>query len=154
MSRASSVPEMTRIRMPVWRADLGDEIAAVVGFARRAGRRRDDLVDFVRLGQPPEFGQRLQRGRHGGRRQAPAVEAAGPQPDHVLFAVDDFERQVRAHLDHDHVNGVGADVDGGNAHAGQELSRVRLLHVTRAIYTCELTSHRRRREVRTVAILP
>ena len=117
MSRASSVPEMTRMRMPVCAVDLGDEVAAVVGFAGGAGGGGDDLVDLVRLGQPLELRQRLQRRRHGRRRQAAAVEAAGAEPDHVLFAVDDLERQIRPHLHHDHVDRVGADVDGGDAHA-------------------------------------
>ena len=56
---------------------------------------------------------------HGRRRQAAAVEAAGAEPDHFLFAVDDLERQVGAHLHHDHVDRVGADVDGSDAHAGK-----------------------------------
>ena len=45
--------------------DLGDEVAAVVRFARGAGRGGDDLVDLVRLGQPLEFCQRLERRGHG-----------------------------------------------------------------------------------------
>ena len=61
-----------------------------------------------------------------GWREAAAVEAAGAQPDHVFFAVDDLERQIRADLHHDHVDRVGADVDGGDAHAGRlRLSCVR-----------------------------
>ncbi len=137
MSRASSVPEMTRIRMPVCAIDLGDEVAAVVGFARGAGRGGDDLVDLVRVGQPPELGQGLERRGHGRRRQAAAVQAAGAQPDHVLFAVNDFEGQVRPDLDHDHVDRVGADVDGGYAHAegGAGLSRAAACAVTRPLYT-------------------
>ena len=42
--------------------DFGDEVAAVVGFARRARGAGDDLVDLVRLGEAPELGQRLERG--------------------------------------------------------------------------------------------
>ena len=51
-------------------------------------------------------------------RERPAVEATGPQPDHLLLPVDDLERQVGADLHHDHVERVGADVDGGKAHIG------------------------------------
>ena len=40
-----------------------------------------------------------------------------PEPHHVLFPVHDLEGQVLPDLDHDHVDGVGADVDGGYAHA-------------------------------------
>ena len=50
------------------------------------------------------------------RRQFLAVEAAGAQPDHFLFAIDDLEREVRPDPDHDHVDGIGADVDGGESH--------------------------------------
>ena len=90
--------------------------AAVLGLARRAGGDRENLVDLVRLGEALEFRQRLQRGGHRFRRQFFAVEAAGAEPDHFLFAVDDLERKIRPDLDHDHVDGVGADVDGGKSH--------------------------------------
>ena len=116
MSRASSVPEMTRGRMPVCCGDRLEELAAVFGLARRAGGDRDDLVDAVRFGQPPEFREHLERGVHRLRRERAAVEAAGAQPDHFLFAVDDLEGEVGPDLHHNHVEGVGADVDGGHAH--------------------------------------
>ena len=98
---------------------LGDrleKLAAVLRLARRARRDRDDLVDPVRFGQPPEFRQHLERGVHGLRRERAAVQPARAQPDHFLFPVDDFEGQVGADLDHDHVDGIGADVDGGQSH--------------------------------------
>ena len=82
--------------MPVSRSTSRDEIPAVVRLAGGAGGGRDDFVDLVRFGQPLEFGQRLQRRRHGGRREAAAVQAAGAEPDHVLFAIDDLEGEVRA----------------------------------------------------------
>ena len=91
---------------------LGNEVAAVVRFAGGAGGGRDDLVDLVRFGQALELRQRLERGRHGGRRDAPAVEAAGAEPDHILFPVDDLEGEIRPDLHHDHVDRVRADVDG------------------------------------------
>ena len=99
-------------------ADRGEEVAAVLGLAGGAGRRRDDLVDLVRVGQPPELGERLEAAGHRRRRQRPAVEAAGAEPDHLLLAVDDLEGLVGADLRHDHVHGVGADVDRGQAHGG------------------------------------
>ena len=99
-------------------ADRGEEVAAVLGLAGGAGRRRDDLVDLVRVGQPPELGERLEAAGHRRRRQRPAVEAAGAEPDHLLLAVDDLEGLIRADLRHDHVHGVGADVDRGQAHGG------------------------------------
>jgi hypothetical protein len=97
-------------------ADRGEEVAAVLGLAGGAGRRRDDLVDLVRVGQAPELRQRLEAAGHRRRRQRPAVEAPGAQPDHLLLAVDDFEGLIGADLGHDHVHGVGADVDRGEAH--------------------------------------
>ncbi len=66
-----------------------------------------------------------------GGRQAAAVEAAGAEPDHVFLAVDDLEGQIGAHLDHDHVDRVGSDVDGSDTHAGggwAELSGLVSLH--------------------------
>ena len=51
---------------------------------------------------------------------ARAVEAAGAQPDHFFFAVDHFEGEIRPHPHDDHVQGVGADVDGGKTHIGED----------------------------------
>ena len=117
MSRASSVPgddARADAGLPV---DRREELAAVLGFAHGARRDRDDLVDPVRLGQPPELRQHLQRGVHRLGRQRPAVEAAGAQADHFLLAVDDLEGEIGPHLHDDHVERVGADVDGGDAHS-------------------------------------
>ena len=111
------MPEMTRGRMPVCARRPRQELAAVPRLANGARRDRDDLVDLPRLGQLLEADQRLERRRHGCRGQRAAAEAAGAQPHHLLLAVHDLERQVGPHLDHDHVDGVGADVDGGQAHA-------------------------------------
>ncbi len=101
--------------------DFGDEVGAVVGFARGARGAGHDLVDLVRFGEAPEFGERLERGADGRGGQAAAAQAAGAEADHVFFPVDDLKREVRAHLDHDHVDRVGADVDGSDAHAGTGL---------------------------------
>ena len=49
-------------------------------------------------------------------RQRAAVESARAEPDHFLFAVDDLERQIRPHLHDDHVQRIGADIDGGYTH--------------------------------------
>ena len=50
------------------------------------------------------------------RGERPAIKSARPQPDHLLLPVDDLEGQVRPDLHHDHVDGVGADVDSCNPH--------------------------------------
>ena len=60
--------------------------------------------------------ERLQRCLHRFAREPAPVEAAGAEPHHFLLAVDDLEREVGAHPDHDHVDRVGADVDGGKSH--------------------------------------
>jgi hypothetical protein len=99
MSRASSVPE------------------TVLRLARRAGRGRQDLVHLVRLGEPPELGEGGESRFHGRLGQPPAVEAAGAEPHHLLLAVNDFEGQVGADLDDDHVDRIGPDVDGSQTHA-------------------------------------
>ena len=96
--------------------DRRDELAAVFRLAHGARGRRDDLVHLVRLGQPAILRKDLERGRHRGVGQVPAVEAAGAEPDHVLFAVDDLEREVGVNLHDDHVDRVGADVYGSDAH--------------------------------------
>ena len=108
---------MTRIRMPVCRVDLGDEVAAIFRFARGAGGGGDDFINLVRLGEAPEFDQRLQRGGHRRGGEVFSVQAAGAEPDHIFFAVNDFEGQVRTDSHHNHVDGVGSDIDGGNTHA-------------------------------------
>ena len=98
--------------------DLGDEVAAIFRFAGGAGGGRDDFVHLVRLGEAPELDQRLQRGGHRRGCEIFSVQATGPEPDHIFFAVYDFEGQVRTDSHHNHVNGVGSDIDGGNTHAG------------------------------------
>ena len=96
--------------------DARQELAAVARFARRAGGGGENLVDAVRFGEPLELRERLQRRVHRFGRQCLAVETAGPESDHHLLAIDDLEREIRADPDDDHVDRVGPDVDGGNAH--------------------------------------
>ena len=70
----------------------------------------------MRIRQPLERRERLQRRAHRFGGQRASVEPAGAEADHRLFSIDHFEREVRPHADHDHVDRVGADVDGGNTH--------------------------------------
>ena len=100
-----------------------EEDAAVLGLARRARGGRDDLVHAAGLGQPPELGKRLDGRGHRLRGERLAVQAAGAQPHHHLLAIDHFEGAIGVHLHDDHVHGVGADVDGGDAH-GARVRRV------------------------------
>jgi CHAD domain-containing protein len=98
---------------------LGDgleELAAVLGFTRGAGRNGDNFLDAMRFGQTLELREHLETCMHRLRRKSFPVKAAGPEPDHLLFPVDDLERQIRPDLHDDHVDGIGADVDSGDAH--------------------------------------
>jgi hypothetical protein len=96
--------------------DRLEELAAVFGFARGAGGDGDNFIYAMGFGQTPEFRQRLEACVDGLGRKGPAVQPAGSEPDHLFLAVDDLERLISPDLDDDHVDGVGADVDGGNAH--------------------------------------
>ena len=55
----------------------------------------------------------------GGPRELAAVEPPGAEPDHLFLAIDDLERKVGPHAHDDHVDRVGTDVDGGEAHGGR-----------------------------------
>ena len=95
---------------------LGDgrqEIAAVRRLSCRRGRGCDNLVHVVRVGQALELRHRRETGRDGVVGEALAIQSTGAEADHVLLAVDHLEREIGTHLDDDHVDGVGADVDGG-----------------------------------------
>jgi hypothetical protein len=91
--------------------DRREEFAAVFGFADRAGRRREDFFDLMRLGEPPESRKRLEGGLHRFIRQGFPVQAAGSKPYHLLFPIDHLEGEVRSDADDDHVNRVGPAVD-------------------------------------------
>ncbi len=93
-----------------------EELAAVLGFPRGTCRDGNDFVHRMRFGQTPEFRENLKRSMHRLRRQRLAVKTARAQPDHLFLAIDDLERQVGPDLHDDHVDGVGADVDGRNPH--------------------------------------
>ena len=70
----------------------------------------------MRFGQTPELRQDLECRMHRFGRERPAIQAAGPEADHFLFAVDDLEGEVGAHAHDDHVHRIGPDVDGGDTH--------------------------------------
>ena len=89
---------------------------AVFGFPRRAGRRRQNLVDLVGLGEALELRERQQGRAHRLARHLAPVQAAGAQADHFLLAIDDLERKVRSDLDHNHVDRIGPDIDSRESH--------------------------------------
>jgi hypothetical protein len=94
----------------------GKEFAPVFGFPDGAGARGEDFFHLMRLREPAEAGKRLQAHFHGFRGQGFPLQAPGPQPDHLLFAVDDLERQVGTDPNHDHVNRIRTAVDGRYTH--------------------------------------
>jgi hypothetical protein len=51
--------------------------------------------------------------------QGPPFQTASAQPNHVFFAVDDLEGQIRPDAADDHVDRIRADVDRRDAHALQ-----------------------------------
>ncbi len=102
--------------------DRCEKFAAVLGLSRRAGGRGHDLIDLMRLGQPPKLGQCLQCRRHRLLSQGPPTQATGTEPDHFLLSVDHFERQVRPHIHDDHVDRVRPDVDGCYPHESIRLN--------------------------------
>ena len=97
-------------------AGLRNEVAAILGFADGARRGHENLFHAVRFGQPFEFRQRLHGGRDVRVRQPALRQSAGREPDHVLLAIDDLERQILADATDNHVDGVAADVDSCDAH--------------------------------------
>ncbi len=96
--------------------DCRQEFAAVLGFACRARRRRQDLVNLMRFGETSKLRQRLKRCAHRFFGERASTEAARSEPDHLFFAVDHLERQVGSDVDHDHVDRIRADVDGRYPH--------------------------------------
>lgn len=71
--------------------NFGNKVTTVFRLAGRAGGRRDNFVNLVGVGQALELRERLESGRHGGIREVPSVESTGPEPDHILFAINNFE---------------------------------------------------------------
>jgi hypothetical protein len=105
-TRTDAVSRSTRARnSPPLRAS---RVALVAGG--------ENFIDAMRFGEPLELRQRLQRGVHRFGGQRFAVETTGPESHHHFLAIDDLEREIGAYSNDDHVNRVGPDVDGGNAH--------------------------------------
>ena len=93
-----------------------EEFTAVFRLAHGARRNRHCFIDAMRFSQTPELRQDLECRMHCFRRERPAIQAAGPEADHFLFAVDDLEGEIGAHPYDDHVHRIRADVDSGEAH--------------------------------------
>ena len=92
------------------------KIRAVLGLTDGARRGGDDLIDLMGPRKLGELRQGAARSAERAVGQGTTVEAAGAQPHHVLLAIDDLEREIGTHLGHDHVNGIGPDIDCREAH--------------------------------------
>src|SRR5207244_6779473 len=66
-------------------SDGPEEVAPILGLARRAGRDGDNVVDAMRFGQTPEFREHLESRVHSLRRERAAVQTAGAEADHFLL---------------------------------------------------------------------
>ena len=75
----------------------------------------------MRIGETSELRQDLERSVHRFRCERAAAETSGTETHHLLFAIDHFEREVGAHAHHDHVERIGSDIDGRDAHRDSPL---------------------------------
>lgn len=100
--------------------DRRKELAAVFGLPCGACRGRQNFVYLVRVGESPEFRERLKRRRHRLRCQRTSTQTSGTEANHLLFPVDDLEGQIRVDLDHNHVDRVRPDIDGCYPHENKE----------------------------------
>ena len=90
-----------------------------------AGTSQDATFSSMGFGQTPEFREDLERRVHRVRCELATVQSAGAETDHFFFPVNHFKGQVRTHLNHNHVDRIGADVDGGKTHKRESLTIMR-----------------------------
>jgi hypothetical protein len=105
---------------------------AVARFANGAGRHRAQPVDVTGAGEAAEgrHGAGGELGRLGGERAG--REGLAPETDHLLHAVDDHDAAVGRHVGDDHVDGVRAEVQGGEPHSSHCTVSIAGCHVKRS----------------------
>jgi hypothetical protein len=94
-----------------------DKVAAVGRFADRGSRVGQDDIAIEAGGDALVAGEDLQGMVHRPARQAVVYQGGGAQLRQVLFRGEDLERQALGDLHDHHVQGIGADVDGGDPQA-------------------------------------
>jgi len=94
-----------------------DEIAAVGGFADGGGGIGEGDVAVDIFGDALIAGEDVERVGHGALGEVVVDECGGTELGEVLVGGEDFEGEGVGDFDDDHVEGVGADVDGGDAEA-------------------------------------
>jgi hypothetical protein len=105
---------------------------AVARFTDGAGRHRAQPVHVTGAGEASErgHGTRGELGRLGGERAG--REGFPPEADHLLHAVDDHDTAVGRHVGDDHVDGVRAEVQGGQPHSSHCTDSIAGCHVKRS----------------------
>lgn len=96
--------------------DAADEFGAIARLAHRAGRNGAQAVDATYSQQPLEIHQRTHREVHRFCSEPSRRERAPPEAHHLFNAVDDLEMTFAAHVRHDHMHGVGSDIDRSQPH--------------------------------------
>ena len=101
------------------------ELTAIGRLAHGRGGGADDLVGLLAARELDKAAQGQGSALHGVAAQAAVVERAAPHLHHIALTVDHLEALVAAGDGDDHVDGVGADVDGSDAHVRALGSRSR-----------------------------
>ncbi len=92
------------------------ELAAVLGLAHRAGGDGDQGVGLVAVGDAAQGAQRRQAALEDLGRDDAGAQRGVAQAHHLLGPVADLDAPAGFHLGDDQVEGVGSDIQGGNAH--------------------------------------
>ncbi len=104
-----------------------DQVAAVAGFADGAGGDGDDFLRAFRLRGMFETGQGRQRPVHGFIADVSAGKREATQAGRFLHAPQRRHAAVGVDLGDDHVDGVAADIDGGQTEGlAGEMARLRV----------------------------
>lgn len=97
--------------------DRVDEIAAVGGFADGGGGVGEGDVAIEAAGDALIAGENLEGVGDGGFGEAVMDEGGGSELGEIFFGREDAEGEGVGDFDDDHVEAVGADINGGEAQA-------------------------------------
>ena len=92
-----------------------DEVAAVDGFADGGGGVSQDDIAVEAVGDALVAGEDVEGVVDGAGGEAVMDEGGGAEVGEVFVGGEGFEGEGVGDFDDDHVEGVGADVDGGDA---------------------------------------
>ena len=97
---------------------LLEEQPAVARLAHRRSRCAQNAIDAHAPRQLAEALECFDRAPHRGSLQQPGAERAAADLRHLPLAIHDLETTALGGAGDDHMDRVGADVDGGETHAG------------------------------------